>query len=338
MLDACSFPREKLCGEFLSPEGHLALRRLGLGGRLDSSGPQPIHTVRLSTPRGRALEAVVVGPDGLPGLGLSRSVMDNALIEEACDAGAELVQRSRVSGPMVENGRVVGVRARHATEGRFSVRASLVIAADGRHSSLVHRTGMTRYRSWLRPRHFGLKRHVILPENATSAESPDTVVLHLLPGGYVGACRIEGGWTNICGLLPETMSRSVRGDLDALVEKQFGLNPRLEALWQAGRPVGPWKTVAGVRAQSSRSTLPGIFYTGDCRGTVDPLGGQGMTMALLGAELLAPIVLDALVQGADLRLSRIYEHAWHRRFDRRIRLCRLFHHALVHPGVIDGAS
>jgi hypothetical protein len=64
-----------------------------------------------------------------------------------------------------------------------------------------------------------------------------------------------------------------------------------------------------------------------------------MTMALLGAELLGPFLLDALARrGADDRRRREYDRAWHRRFDRRIRLCRLFHHVLVHPTLIDLAT
>src|SRR4051794_40575488 len=68
-------PRDKLCGEFLSPEGVEALARLGLAGDVARSGPEPIRRVRLSTPRGRVVDAEFTGPDGRPGLGLGRSVL-----------------------------------------------------------------------------------------------------------------------------------------------------------------------------------------------------------------------------------------------------------------------
>ena len=62
-------------------------------------------------------------------------------------------------------------------------------------------------------------------------------------------------------------------------------------------------------------------------------------MALLGAEVLAPFVTQALAVGsADRSLQRAYDAAWHRRFDRRIDLCRLFHHLLVNPHLIDLGS
>lgn len=338
VLDAASFPRPKLCGEFLSPEGVAALRRLGLGDVLAASGFQPIRVMRLTTPRGRILQAEIIAPDGLPGIGLSRSVLDAAMVEAARSAGAEVLERTRVVGPIIKDGRVVGLAARHGARGPLEVRSRLVIAADGRHSSLVRRTGTTFVRSRLRPRHFGLKRHLVVSEAGAAVDWPGTVALHLLPGGYVGTCRVEGALTNLCGLLPVAMSRVAHGDLDALAHEHFPRNPFLNAFWEAGRAAGPWKAVAEVRVECARPVLPGILYAGDCRGTVDPLGGQGMTMALLGAELLAPFALSALSragEGAGLRLSRRYERAWHRRFDRRIGLCRLFHHALVHPALID---
>jgi hypothetical protein len=64
-----------------------------------------------------------------------------------------------------------------------------------------------------------------------------------------------------------------------------------------------------------------------------------MTMALLGAEVLAPFVLEALTgPTAGPELQRRASAAWERRFRRRITLCRAFHHALVHPALIDVAS
>jgi flavin-dependent dehydrogenase len=133
--------------------------------------------------------------------------------------------------------------------------------------------------------------------------------------------------------------RRHRGDLDRLADAVFAVNPVLHDLWHAGQPSGEWKTIADVRVQASTPTFPGIFYIGDARGTIDPLGGQGMTMALLGAEMLAPFVSRALSEkGANSSLQHAYAAAWQRRFDLRIALCRAFHHVLVNAWFIDAAS
>jgi flavin-dependent dehydrogenase len=275
------------------------------------------------------LEAEVAGPDDPPGLGLSRAALDDLIVREAVRRGAAWMPGTRVGAPIVEGGRVVGVSARSAGGGPIEVRARLVVAADGRHSALVRRTGRVRLRGLGRPAHFGLKRHLAVAD--PSADEPAGCVgLHLVPGGYVGACRVEGGATNVCGLLPEALSRAHRGDLDALAAAHFRLNPALGALWSAGRPLDGWKTVAGVRVASASPALGGVLYLGDGRGTVDPLGGQGMTMALVGAEVAEHFALMMMRRPDEsLAMHRAYERAWHRRFDRRVRACMLIHEMLV---------
>ena len=164
-----------------------------------------------------------------------------------------------------------------------------------------------------------------------------------MPGGYVGSCRIGGDGTgkgiNLCGLLPEKLASYYRGDLNQVIQAVGRQNPALEALWKNCEPAGDWKTISGVRVECSRPSVEGILYAGDCQGTVDPLGGQGMTMALLGAEEIAAYVSRAVAEGTvSAALQQDYDRAWHTRFDSRINLCRLFHHALVNPWVIEGAS
>jgi flavin-dependent dehydrogenase len=338
LLDAHRFPRDKLCGEYISPEGASALERLGLGPDLARLGGRDVSEVRLSTPRGTVLSAGVTCGDRRPGLSLSRRALDDLLVRTAEREGVAILQWHRVAGPIVEEGRVVGLDARDAANRAVCVRAVVVVAADGRHSPLVKRTGRLRARSRFRPEHFGLKRHVRIADAA--ADEPEGVVgLHLVPGGYGGTSRVEDGATNFCALLPEADLKAHRGDLDALAADLLRRNPFLADFWESSTPAGPWKTVAGVRVEHARPLMPGILYAGDCQGTIDPLGGQGMTMALLGSESLAPLVLEALARGvADDRLQRKRQADWHRRFDRRIDLCRAFHHALVSPVLIDGLA
>jgi len=338
LVDAATFPRDKLCGEFLSPESWGVLGRLGLADDVDRLGYHPIRRVRLSTPRGRVIDAEFAPAGSPPGIGLSRSALDTLLVDRARAAGVAVVEGTRVGGPIIEEGRVVGIAGRHAEAGRVEIRARVVVAADGRHSRLVDATGRSRVRSLFRPRLFGLKRHLEI-DGPADFEPEWTVGLHLVPGGYAGTCRVEGGIVNVCALIPEAAARASRGDLDRVAGDHLASNPSIARLWGAGRPWGPWKTVSGVRVESATPALAGIFYAGDCRGTVDPLGGQGMTMALLGAEVLAPFVASAVAAGtAGRTLQRAYDDAWHARFIRRITLCRAFHHALLHPALIDLAS
>src|SRR3954471_14820978 len=80
LLDPGEFPRDKLCGEYLSPESWSVLDRLGLANEVAASGYHAIRLVRITTPRGSVVEAQVDGPDGLPGIGLSRSYLDDLVV------------------------------------------------------------------------------------------------------------------------------------------------------------------------------------------------------------------------------------------------------------------
>ncbi|MDB5348879.1 MAG: flavin-dependent dehydrogenase [Planctomycetota bacterium] len=336
LLDSGEFPRDKLCGEYLSPECWGVLERMGVAGDVSNSAYHPIRRIRITTPRGRVIESEIATLDERPGIGLSRSFLDDLIVRRAREAGAMVLERSRVGGPLLRHGRVVGLHARHQLHGPFEVKAKVTIAADGRHSALVRQTGRTRGRSPFRPRLFGMKRHLNLG-NSGATEPFGTVGLNIVPGGYGGTCSVGAGVTNLCALLPESDVRHLRGDLDRVARETLGRNPSLAALLEASTPAGEWKTVSNIRVEVSRPGIDGILYAGDCQGTIDPLGGQGMTMALLGAEQLARAVESALVStaGADRSVQTACQTAWHHRFDGRIRLCRLFHHALVHPEVVD---
>src|SRR5262245_30452197 len=72
LVDAATFPRDKLCGEYLSPEAWGVLGRLGLEDAVARSGYHPIHRLRLTTPSGRQLDAELADPEGRPGIGLGR--------------------------------------------------------------------------------------------------------------------------------------------------------------------------------------------------------------------------------------------------------------------------
>lgn len=337
LVDPGRFPRDKLCGEFLSPECWGVLERLGVAGAVERSGYRPIRRVRLSTPAGRVLEADVVGPSDPPGIGLGRSTLDDLLVAAARAAGADVFEATRVGGPLLDDaGRITGLVARGPGNDAVTIRARVTVAADGRHSALARHYGTTRGRSWFRPRLFGLKRHWAAPDHL--ADEPGVVGLHLIRGGYGGTCRVDGAATNLCALLPEAAVRARRGDLDRVAAECLGQNPRLARLLDAAEPIGAWKTVAGVRVQVTTPTRPGILLVGDAQGTVDPLGGQGMTMALLGAEAVAPFVFRGLAStgpGVDTRLQADSLAAWHRRFDRRVRLCRVLHHTLIRPALVD---
>jgi menaquinone-9 beta-reductase len=338
LLDAHGFPRDKLCGEYLSPEGAAALERLQLDGDVVGRS-HAIRHAQLSTARGSVVETELEGDGRRPGLGISRARLDASIVRQAREAGVAVFERAQVGGPLVRDGCVIGLRGRWFGGAPFELHARATVAANGRHSTLVRQTGSTCHRDGWRTPLVGLKRHLRTPTYSGSPAA--TVGLHLIDGGYAGLCDVGDGLTNLCALLPAAAMRRHGGDLDRMARERLERNPLLARVCDASQPLGDWKAVAGVRVEVGRPRLPGILYAGDCQGTVDPLAGQGMTMALLDAERLSDWLAGALAGdgSVDAALQYARQRAWHRRFDHRIHLCRVFHQMLIHPRFVDaGAS
>src|SRR5262249_59833994 len=106
-------------GEYLSREAWGVIDRLGLAEEVVDSGFHAIRRLRITTASGRAVEAEVAGPDGRPGIGLSRSALDHRLVRHAQAAGVALFESARVGGAIVEGDRVLGLRVRPPTLGPF---------------------------------------------------------------------------------------------------------------------------------------------------------------------------------------------------------------------------
>lgn len=123
-------------------------------------------------------------------------------------------------------------------------------------------------------------------------------------------------------MLPAGEVKSRRGDLDRVAGECLGKNPALARLLEASEPAGEWKTVSDIVVKVSVPIRPGILFAGDSQGTVDPLGGQGMTMALLGAEMLVPFVELGLAsaEGITDPIQAACHDEWHRRFSHRVAL------------------
>lgn len=340
VLEREAFPRDKVCGEFLSPEGVAVLGRLGVLGQILAHGPARMDACMLSDRRGRSLEAPL--PD-LPGagreaLGISRAVMDATILEAAARCGAEVRERVEVVAPLLENGRVVGVRARAvgASADGEQLRARLVVAADGRRSTLQRalapgagdplRSGP---RSW-----FGLKVHL----DGDAARVGRRIELHLYDGGYAGLGTIEGGRLNLCFLARVDAMRACGGSPERLLRERLFANALLRSRLDGARPSGAWKTVGPLRFGVRRPAIAGALLVGDAAGTIDPFSGEGMSNALVGAELALPWVLAAVSAGAlTAELASGWERTFRGAFSGVTRRVRVLGHLFERPGIGEPA-
>ena len=94
LFEARTYPHDKLCGEFLSPECAALLERLGMTGPLQALHPVPIEHVSITAPDGRAWQTAFPAP----AWGLTRSALDAALAERAAALGVSVCEGTEVTG------------------------------------------------------------------------------------------------------------------------------------------------------------------------------------------------------------------------------------------------
>ena len=281
------FPRDKLCGEFVSVEGQGVLERLGVMETLAGAGATRMGAIRLSSLRGRQVTAPLPDVPGIGrhALGISRRVLDAVLLDRARRAGVEVRERVEAVAPVMDGEIVRGLRVRRvgASSGSEALRATVTVAADGRRSLLV-RTLHPRLgdpsrsvpRSW-----FGLKTHLDVAAGRLDAR----IELHLFEGGYAGLGRVEDGRVNLCLMVTVRALRDCGGSPDRLLDERVTRNPALATVLSGARRASDWKSIGPLRFGVRQPAAAGVLFVGDAAGTIDPYSGEGISHALRGVEV-----------------------------------------------------
>ena len=336
LVEKARFPRDKVCGEFISAEGVAVLRRLGILDELVAAGATRLGACRLTDRKGSPLDAALpeLPGGGREALGISRSHLDEAMLALAERRGAVVRRRWEALEPVLENGRVAGCRLRAVGSGDRgeTVHAGQVVAADGRRSILARRfhpelcdPQRIGPRSW-----FGIKTHL----TTSPGRLDHRVELHLFDGGYAGLAEIEGRRLNLCCLVTVDALRGCGGSPQRVLDERVLHNAAAREAIGDGRRCAPWKAVGPLRFGPRRATAAGAILVGDAAGTIDPFCGEGISNALAGAELALPIALRAAGQGGlDGELAREYAASWNRAFGAVTRRVRGLGRLLERPGL-----
>ena len=317
LCEKARFPREKLCGEFLSPDGVACVERLGLGDALRCLGPSRIESFLVSAPGAReSLQRELPAP----ALGLSRRSLDELLLRHAQAEGADVREGCRV---LSVAGAPRGLRVACEIAGRGeSLGAKAVLDATGRLGGV--RVEGDAPEAPERAGQVGLQEHRV-----AASPFPRRVELHAFRGGYVGLNAVEGGRVTCCTLASAERLRragSPEGLLDEAAKENAMLRERLATL---GPRDGELRSTARSTRRRRRS---GVALTiGDAAGMIAPACGDGMSMALRSAELAAPLVLAHLAGLSWDETRRRWEASLQAEMSRRLRWGRALEAALLRP-------
>ncbi|HEX9187654.1 MAG TPA: NAD(P)/FAD-dependent oxidoreductase, partial [Vicinamibacteria bacterium] len=303
LLDRASFPRDKVCGEAVSPEAWRLLDAMGATDRVLALDPQPLRGMRLVSPDGTAFRGAYRGR-ARPGFAVRRLGLDAALLDAARAAGAEVWERARVVGLVRDGDAVAGVAV--GREGEPAVVLSrVVVAADGRLGVVARRLGLLREHPTLR--RFAVRGYW---EGMDGLE--ELGEMHVAAGGYCGVAPLSRALANVAFVLDARDMAPAAGDLEGFFRRTIRERwPRVAERLDRARLTSPPMAVGPLALVCRRVADPGVVLAGDAAGFFDPFTGEGVTLALRTAELAAVAVHDALGGGAVSPLPRLrsYEAA-----------------------------
>lgn len=293
VFDRARFPRPKLCGDTLNP-GALAVlqRHLDIASLIARS--DPIRGMLLTGPGGVRVRGEYRGD--LAGRSITRAELDQWLLERAIAAGAQVEQEVMIRDVSIVDGRVAGVIAGRADQRPAVHPARMVIAADGRRSAIAIGRGLSKQPP--RPRRWAIGGYFIGVTGMSALGE-----MHVRRGHYIGVAPIPGELTNACLVVPHSPSpgrfggTDARGDLPLsrpaeALDAALKADPELAERFATARPVDAPVMLGPMAVDTTAVGEPGLLLAGDAAGFIDPMTGDGLRFALVGAELAAGVVRD----------------------------------------------
>ena len=344
LLEKSRFPREKVCGDGLTPRGVRALIAMGVSvseqdGWIRNKGLRVIGA-------GRRLEMAWPELSSYPGYGLvrPRTDFDEILARRAEQAGARLVEGLTVTGPVLDErtGRITGVCARPAGDGEERTYAGrVIVAADGNSSRLSVAMGLRKRDD--RPLGVAVRTYYRTPrsdddylESWLDLWDGD----RLLPG-YGWIFGMGDGTSNVGLGLLNTSAAFGHTDYHALLRQ-----------WLKGMPA-EWGFTEENRTQPIRgAALPmgfnrtppyfnGLLLAGDAGGMVNPFNGEGIAYAMESGEILARTIAQALARPTRAETERVlagYPRALREAYGGYYALGRVFVKAIGRPDLMRFAT
>jgi menaquinone-9 beta-reductase len=306
LLEKKHFPREKTCGDGLTPRAVRQLTDMGLAGAL--SGAHRYSGLRACA-YGRTVELPWPDHPSFPPIGyvITRHDLDQAVAERAAKAGAELRQGAEAIAPIVEGSReaaastemlpsCVGLLVKdHDTGKSRPIRGRYVVVADGSNSRIGRALGASRDK--VRPLGMALRGYFRSPRH-----DEDFIESHLdirdesgtvLPGyGWifpigdgrvnvgVGLLTVEGRWRGVN--TSHLMERFVRSS-----QSSWGISPETAL----GAPTGG-KLPMGLAV--APRVGPNAVVIGDAAGVVNPFNGEGIAYGYETGRMAASCIGRAL--------------------------------------------
>ncbi|MFC0552026.1 geranylgeranyl reductase family protein [Planotetraspora thailandica] len=341
LLEKTHFPREKVCGDGLTPRAVKEL--IGMGVDIDAPGWIRNKGLRVV---GGGLRLELDWPElhSYPDFGLVRTRMDfdQILAEHASNNGVTLIQGITVTGPILDerSGHIVGVTAKKDGE-EVSYGARLVVAADGNSSRLSLAMGLHKRED--RPMGVAVRTYFTSPRHDDDYLESWLELWdgdRLLPG-YGWVFGVGDGTSNVGLGLLNTSEAFKNIDYRDLLRR-----------WVKGMPAEWGYTEENMTGPIRGAALPmafnrqphytrGLVLVGDAGGSINPFNGEGIAYAMETGRTAADVIVQALSRTTAAQRERVlqeYPRILKEVYGGYFTLGRLFVEAIGKPGVMKFAT
>jgi flavin-dependent dehydrogenase len=336
VVDRERFPRPKICGEYLSPETARILDRVGVLGAVDAAGAVRLSGMTIVAPDGTRLTGTYPSAGPWRGyrdhaLAVPRATLDGILVDRLRETPADFREGHRVVGLLVEGGRVAGADVVDPAGHGRSVRARVVIGADGRNSIVARRLGLVSPHP--------LRRLALVTYASGIDGCRDRGVIVVAPPVYSIANPVLPGLANLSLVIPLDWARAHRGRLDELFDDRVrGLRHLVDQFPALARQA-PVRALGPLAYRVARPRHSGVLLVGDAAGFYDPFTGEGIYTALLDAERGAAAVLGALGSpDGGVRALPAFHRSRERALRGKRRVTRLIQFIIARPWRADAVG
>lgn len=328
------FPRDKTCGDGLTPRAVTQLVDMGLGHELERY--HRFDGLRCVA-HGRSLEMPWPDHPRHPSHGyvVRRCDLDQFVAANAVTAGAELRQGTEAVSPLTGNGRIEGAVVKDKDSGETSeLRARYLVIADGANSRFGRAIGASRDRSY--PQGMAIRGYYESPlhdtpwiESALDVRDRDG---NSLPG-YGWIFPVGNGTINVGIGLLSTFRDYKKVNTSHLMAEWAATLP---GYWEID-PDNPIAPATGGRLPMAGSVGPKVginhLVVGDAAGSVNPFNGEGIDYAYETGRMAAELVAEAIADGHGLALQK-YPELLEAEYGLYFKVARLFAKVIGNPALV----
>ena len=320
LCDQAKFPRDKVCGEFISPAADPILQRLGVLDRIEALSPKRLKGVAISSYEG---EEIVIDYPQLPGmdarptsLSVPRYELDANFMGQVKQVGVEVREQHKVTEFLFSEGRVTGVRGWGENKTSFTLKAPLVIDAGGRNALSLKSMGLKKESA-------GNTKIAMAAHWQGAQIADDYCYMHVSRPGYTGISSVGKDRANVVLVVNRQSMHGEKPDkfyLDAVLR-----NRHRRKILQDAECIESVRTIESLAFSVKPVTCGGLLLVGDAMGFIDPFTGEGIYLSLRSSEI-AVEVADQAFKKSDWSVETLKDYEVRRRqeFDKKFLLSRIF--------------